>query len=101
VVQAVGRPEQSIDGSGLLEDFGRDLRAARAQAGLTYRQMAEITHFSIAVLSCAANGKTAPTWDVTWRYLLACGIDQSLKPAWWRRWSAVRRAANKRCHGPS
>jgi transcriptional regulator with XRE-family HTH domain len=99
MVPTVGRPEQPIEGCGPLADFARDLRAARIRAGLTYRRMAEITYFSIAVLSCAANGKTAPTWAVTQAYLRACGIDQSLEDTWRGRWSAVHRAVTRRGYG--
>ncbi|GLX99598.1 helix-turn-helix transcriptional regulator [Herbidospora sp. NBRC 101105] len=55
------RPEQPIEGTGPRAKLARDLRAVRAEAGLTYRQMAQATNYSIAVLSAAANGKSFPT----------------------------------------
>jgi ribosome-binding protein aMBF1 (putative translation factor) len=101
MMHGVGRPERPIKENGLLADFARDLREARAQVGLSYRQMAEVTHFSVTVLSCAANGKAVPTWEVAWEYLRACGIHPSLKPIWHDRWSAARASATRPRYGPA
>jgi transcriptional regulator with XRE-family HTH domain len=86
----MARPERPIKESGPLADFARDLRAARAEAGLTYRQMAAITHLSIVTLSSAANGRDVPTWPVTAAYLKASGRTASEEMEWRRRWHSLR-----------
>ena len=86
----MARTERPIEGSGLLEDFARDLRAARARAGLTYRQMAAVTGLSIVTLSSAANGRNIPTWSVTAAYLRACRCAPNEVNEWERRWHSLR-----------
>jgi transcriptional regulator with XRE-family HTH domain len=81
------RPEVPITNDGPLAEFARDLRAARAAADITYRQMAERTNYSVSILSSAANGRQRPTWDVAWAYLHACKVSDADRRSWHRRWS--------------
>ncbi|MFC3989630.1 helix-turn-helix domain-containing protein [Actinoplanes siamensis] len=50
------------------------LRAGRRTSGLSYRELAEMTKYSIPALSVAASGKKLASWEVTQAYLMACGI---------------------------
>ncbi|MFF4128355.1 helix-turn-helix domain-containing protein [Microbispora rosea] len=86
------RPEQPIDGQGPCADFARGLRRERDRAGITYRQMAKMTTYSVTVLSCAANGKCLPSWEVTWAYLRACKVPASQQAHWKRSWNKARQA---------
>jgi transcriptional regulator with XRE-family HTH domain len=81
------RPERPIDpAEGPVPVFAAELRALRAASGLTYRNLADLAHFSKATLSSAAAGYRLPTWEVTRAYVSACGAD----PEDWRdRWQTA------------
>jgi hypothetical protein len=84
-----GRPERSLNpADGALEAFACELRALRRLANdLSYRKLAERTHYSHTVLSDAARGERLPTLAVTLAYVTACGGD----PDEWRaRWYLCR-----------
>lgn len=93
----MGRPERPILGNSPCAEFARDLRAIREHSGLTYREMAGKTHYCHTTLSSAASGKKVPTWEVTWAFLQACGVDESEKETWRDKWTVARRE-DKRLH---
>jgi hypothetical protein len=66
-----------------LEEFAKDLRELRAQAGLGYPEMAELSHYTMKTLASAAGGLNLPTLPVVMAYVRAC--DGSV-PAWEDRW---------------
>ncbi|MFF8975506.1 helix-turn-helix domain-containing protein [Streptomyces cellulosae] len=85
-----GRRERPLDpAAGPLERFAWELRTLREAAGLTYADMAEVSHFSSSTLSQAAAGHRLPTRDVVLAYVGACGGDPH---TWEDRWEQVRRA---------
>lgn len=89
-VRVMARSEAPIKGRGPRADFARRLRAKRAEAGFTYRELSRVTHFSPSILCCAAGGVTVPTWDVAWAYLRACHVPESERDDWERLWAAAR-----------
>ena len=66
-----------------LEEFAKDLRELRGQAGLGYPEMAELSHYTMKTLASAAGGLNLPTLPVTMAYVRAC--DGSLAD-WEDRW---------------
>jgi hypothetical protein len=83
----MSRPEEPIDPRRPLASFASDLRALRQKRDITYRKMAELTHYCPAILSTAASGRSLPSWWVTRAYVLACGGST----AYWRsRWCEER-----------
>jgi transcriptional regulator with XRE-family HTH domain len=84
----MGRPENTISGSGAVADFARQLRLLRQHSALTLRQLAASTGLSTATLSVAAAGRGLPSWEVARAYVQACGGD----PDDWRmRWEHAAR----------
>jgi hypothetical protein len=83
----MGRREIPLDSAcGRLYDFALALRELRTNARLTYRQMAEITHYSASTFARAANGRALPPLDVTIAYVKACGGDTG---HWRRLWEEL------------
>lgn len=82
------RPERPLEaGDGPVVRFAEELRTLREKAGHpTYRELARRTHYSVASLSTAADGRKLPTLAVTIAYVRACGGDTV---AWERRWHNV------------
>jgi transcriptional regulator with XRE-family HTH domain len=81
------RPERPIDPNWPLADFAGGLRGLRKTRGITYREMVGITHYSLATLSAAANGRHLPTLEVTLAYACAC---DGGREEWERRWQLAR-----------
>ncbi|MFI6099495.1 hypothetical protein ACIA8G_28395 [Lentzea sp. NPDC051213] len=79
------RPERPLDSDDdELLRFAADLRLLREKAGKpTYRELSKAAHYSVTVLSEAANGKKLPSLAVTIAYVHACGGDVE---QWRRRW---------------
>ena len=71
----MGRPENTISGSGAVADFAQQLRLLRQHEALTIRQLAAATGLSTATLSVAASGRKLPSWEVARAYVQACGGD--------------------------
>lgn len=89
VVGPMGRRERQLSGDSALSEFARLLRQERTRAGQpTYRELATMTHYSVATLARAAGGNVLPSLDVTLAYAAACGADV---PAWRKRWHDVSR----------
>ncbi|MEV4048623.1 hypothetical protein [Streptomyces sp. NPDC049744] len=99
----MARPEAPVDRTvrarAKLADF---LRARRAKAGLTYRQMAELTYGgpSKSTFERAASGATVPTLEIVEEYVLRTmtkeeefkgGVDAAIDQAR-RLWTEARRA---------
>ncbi|MEU6070634.1 hypothetical protein ABZ864_40890 [Streptomyces sp. NPDC047082] len=78
----------------------REVKAAATDAegnsiDLSYKELAELAHYSTASLSLAASGKRMPSWEVTWAYV--CGCDRNAKESDWRPlWEAARDAEEQR-----
>ncbi|MEU7898748.1 helix-turn-helix transcriptional regulator [Nonomuraea sp. NPDC049152] len=92
------RPERPVNPQGPIATFAIGLRALRAHAGLSYRQMAERTHYCVSVLSTAASGEMLPTWNVTKAYVHVCGGHPEYWRAQWLHASAAWKGAG---HGPA
>jgi hypothetical protein len=71
------RPEKPLDpASGCqLVIFALELRTLRLTAALTYRDLAETTHYSASWLSRAVDGTRKPAWPVVKAFVAACGGD--------------------------
>jgi transcriptional regulator with XRE-family HTH domain len=78
-----GRPQNQIGGTGPVADQARQLRLLREHAGLTLRDLAELTKYSLGTLSRATAGRALPTWEVTEAIVRACGGNL---PEWADRW---------------
>ncbi|MGW1995250.1 ATP-binding protein [Embleya sp. NPDC001921] len=88
-----GRPERHVDANaGPTEAFAQGLRDLRAEAGLTYAQMARRAHFGASTLSQAATGMRLPSLDVALAYVRACGGDES---AWKTQWEDAHAATDR------
>ncbi|MEU7898747.1 helix-turn-helix transcriptional regulator [Nonomuraea sp. NPDC049152] len=85
----MARPEKPIEPGSPTADFALALRALRAEAGLSYREMAERSDYAISVMATAASGDRLPSWEVTNAYVLACG--GSLE-RWHAQWQHARQS---------
>lgn len=88
----VGRPEKVLrPDDGPLQRFAYELRQLRERDGvrLSYRQLAELTQYSISTLTQATRGERMPTLKVTLAYVTACRGDIE---AWRCRWHQIARA---------
>lgn len=86
----MARHEKPIDpAGGPLAELALDLRALRADSGLTYREMAEMCNVVASTLSQAASGTVLPSWETVSTYVTVCG-DQPAR--WWARHEAARNA---------
>ncbi|MFE1877344.1 helix-turn-helix domain-containing protein [Streptomyces sp. NPDC059496] len=75
----MGRPELPVDHTVLARgELAEALRALRAEAGLTYGELAVRTGLSPATLKRAASGRTVPPWETVKEFASACG---PLRPA--------------------
>ncbi|WP_203909505.1 helix-turn-helix domain-containing protein [Rhizocola hellebori] len=84
----MGRPEKIITVTDEITAFAADLRRLRASAGgLTYRQLAQRTHYSHTTLTDATAGRQLPSLPVLLAFVEACGGDCL---AWQRRWETLR-----------
>ena len=86
----MGRPENTISGSGAVADFAQQLRLLRQHEALTIRQLAAATGLSTATLSVAASGRKLPSWEVARAYVQACGGDTD---DWRMRWEHAARSS--------
>ncbi|MEU7061333.1 helix-turn-helix domain-containing protein [Streptomyces sp. NPDC046197] len=88
----MGRRESPLDPSvGPVQRFAFELRKLRQDAGgLTYRDMAQRTDYSVATLSRAAAGEQLPSLAVALAYVRACGADLD---EWEQRWRAAAQEA--------
>ncbi|MDI9889412.1 helix-turn-helix transcriptional regulator [Streptomyces sp. HNM0645] len=71
-----------------LRALATQLRDAKDAAGISYKQLADRTHYSTASLSQAASGKKMPTWDVTRAYFRGCE-DPREEGVWQELWTAA------------
>lgn len=84
----VGRPEKVIAVTDEITAFAADLRTLRARAGgLTYRQLAQRTHYSHTTLTDATAGRQLPSLPVLMAFVEACGGDAAV---WRMRWERLR-----------
>jgi hypothetical protein len=92
----VGRTESPVDpNAGPIAQFALALRQLRRDAGdVTYRQLAEATHYSVPTLSRAAGGQSLPTLEVTLAFVRACGGDPADWETRWRATAAALTAAD-------
>ena len=76
-----------------LEEFAKDLRELRGQAGLGYPEMAELSHYTMKTLASAAGGLNLPTLPVTMAYVRACdGSVGDWEDRWHRLADALKSA---------
>ncbi len=90
----MARREKTVP-DGPLADLANGLRALRVAAGITYRELADRSQYSISVLSAAAGGERLPTWDVTRAYVTACGGTPKDLEEWKRRWNDAKQRYNQ------
>ena len=79
-----------------LEEFAKDLRELRGQAGLGYPEMAELSHYTMKTLASAAGGLNLPTLPVTMAYVRACdGSVADWEDRWHRLADALKSAGDE------
>lgn len=84
------RREQPLEPDTPVKAFAVQLRKIRRTANITYRAMADKTHFSHAHFVRAASGNELPSWEVTQAYLQACLVtDHGALKAWEQFWAAT------------
>lgn len=84
--RSAGRPERPIDTASPLAEFAAALRSLRAAAGLTVRDLASRTGYSVGGISEAASGVRLPSLELTTAFARCCGADQG---EWEQRWRAA------------
>ncbi|MQA88386.1 MAG: helix-turn-helix domain-containing protein [Streptosporangiales bacterium] len=82
------RPERAVDpAEGAVQQFAIELRKLRQETGgMTYRQLAERSGYSVSTLADAAGGRRLPTLDVALAYAMSCGGN---KEEWEAKWRAA------------
>ncbi|MQA09085.1 MAG: helix-turn-helix domain-containing protein [Pseudonocardiaceae bacterium] len=82
------RPERPVDpAAGVVQGFAFELRKLRRDAGgLTYRELAARSGYSVTTLSHAAGGRRLPSLDVALAYAMACGGEGA---EWEAKWHAA------------
>lgn len=92
----MGRPENRIPDANMpVGRLAQSLRTARANAGLTYAQLARRAGYSRATLQRAASGIRVPPPEVVRAYAVACDINPGLVMGLWHQaqMEKVRRAS--------
>ncbi|HXS66548.1 MAG TPA: helix-turn-helix transcriptional regulator [Streptosporangiaceae bacterium] len=85
----MGRPQVPLDRDGSpVREFAFWLRDLRNRSGLTYEQIAKITHYGTSTLQAATSGERLPTLKVVVAFVEACDGDVS---AWRTYWTQLRR----------
>ncbi|WP_369383169.1 helix-turn-helix domain-containing protein [Streptomyces sp. cg36] len=69
-----------------------ELRRLRDEAGLTVRQLAELTSYSISSLSQATSGRTLPRWELIKTYAANCGASDEQIAHLHRLWQTASNA---------
>jgi hypothetical protein len=92
-MSGAGRPQKPLP-DGPAAAVGAELRRLRERAGLTYRQLADDSEFSLAAVTAACGGRRLPTWQVTSACTRACGGDEdAMRVLYERACAAVGRQA--------
>ncbi|MFD4955811.1 helix-turn-helix domain-containing protein [Streptomyces sp. NPDC058451] len=68
----MGRPEGPLTGPPHRRQLARHLRELRAEAGVTYDEMAAVAAVSPATLKRAASGAALPKWLTVMHFCIAC-----------------------------
>lgn len=85
----MGRPQVPLDRDGSpVREFAFWLRDLRNRSGLTYEQIAKITHYGTSTLQGATAGERLPTLKVVVAFVAACEGDVT---AWRTYWTQLRR----------
>jgi transcriptional regulator with XRE-family HTH domain len=86
----MGRPEVPLERDGSPErELAYWLRYLRRQSGLTYRQIAQQTSYSVSALQEAAAGRRLPTLEITLAIVEACRGDAHAWGVYWRHLKRV------------
>ena len=70
-----------------------ELRRLREQAGLTYRDLADLAGYSLTTVTAACSGRRLPSWRVTLAYVRACGLLDSAVGEWAAAWDRIKAPA--------
>src|SRR5579859_5126109 len=75
-----GRKRSVLVATGAHGELAEALRRLRDQRGMTLRQVAARSGYSLATLSMAESGRRFPSWEVLAAFVQSCGAD----PGEWR-----------------
>lgn len=85
----MGRPQAPLERDGSpVREFAFWMRDLRNRSGLTYEQVAKMTHYGTSTLQAATSGDRLPTLKVVMAFVQACDGDL---PAWRAYWTQLRR----------
>jgi DNA-binding XRE family transcriptional regulator len=84
----MGRREKPINRTGPVATHAEQLRLLREAAGLTLDKLAKQTGLAKSTLSKAQGGVDFPSWEVTKRFVGACGGDVA---EWKERWDGIEK----------
>jgi transcriptional regulator with XRE-family HTH domain len=89
----VGRPPKPLERDGSpTREFAFWLRDLRNRSGLTYQELAKITHYATSTVQAATSGERLPTQRVAMAFVRACSGDVA---PWRAYWTQVRRALDR------
>ena len=85
----MGRPQAPFERDGSpIREFAFWLRDLRNRSGLTYEQVAKMTHYGTSTIQAATSGERLPTLKVVAAFVEACDGDVA---AWRSYWIQLRR----------
>jgi len=93
-----GRKRQPLYTTGPRAELAKRLRALRAGRGMTLRELAARSGYSLASMSNAESGRRVPSWEVLAAFVQSCGHD----PAQWRQlWEVARSSDSGPAQSPT
>jgi len=81
----VGRRPQNPLPDTAVGAVSAELRRQREEAGLRYRDLADLAGYSLATVTAACGGRQLPSWKVVRACLAACGGDEELTRSLYER----------------
>jgi len=94
-----GRKRSVLVATGAHGELAEALRRLRDQRGMTLRQVAARSGYSLATLSMAESGRRFPSWEVLAAFVQSCGADPGeWRPLWLSAVQSEARADEAAAH---